>query len=109
MISYKTGSNKFQFRAASIILHNNKVLLQRQSNDNLWFIPGGRVEFDLPENNQIYLNDVEFEGIEDGFMNKWVHLDSLDDYNIVPEFVAPELRCIDISKGIKHVINRSVR
>lgn len=46
LISYIIGSNKFQFRAASILLLNNKVLLQRQSNDNVWFIPGGRVEFD---------------------------------------------------------------
>lgn len=158
MISFETGTNKFQYRAASIIIHNKKILLQKSTNDNVWFIPGGRVEFDevaeitieremveefgvsikdkkliwivenfieftdkkvheiglffivnLPENHSIYLQESEFTGIEDGFINQWVHMDELDNYHIVPEFVVPELRVLDISEGIKHIINRGVR
>jgi ADP-ribose pyrophosphatase YjhB (NUDIX family) len=158
MISYENGINKFQYRAASIVLKHNYVLLQRQKNDYHWFIPGGRVEFNetaestieremneefsvsitdkkiiwivenfieypdkrvheigifflvnLPEHHTIYLHETEFEGTEDGFLNKWVSIDCLDDYKIVPEFVVPELKGLDVNKGIKHVINRVVR
>ncbi len=158
MISFQTGTNKFQCRAASILFHKNRILFQRQSQDDLWFIPGGRVEFDesadytidremqeefgvtvldkkmiwivenfvsfpdmqvheigffflvtLSEDEPIYSNDTEFKGLEDGFVNKWIHLDHLENYKIVPEFVVPELKCLDMNNGIKHVINRSVR
>ncbi|MBP1995055.1 NUDIX hydrolase [Paenibacillus eucommiae] len=162
MISYETGPNKFHCRAASIILHNNKVLLQRLVNEHAWFIPGGRVEFNeaaeqtieremleefdvsildrrmvwivenfvefadrriheiglfflvtLPENHPIYKHDSEFAGVEDGFIHRWVSMDKLDDYLIVPEFVVPELKLLNIHEGIqagvKHIVNRSVR
>jgi len=158
MISFENGTNKFQYRAASIVLHNNKVLLQRQQNDHHWFMPGGRVEFNeaaestieremieefsvqimgkkmiwivenfvdfqdkqvheigffflvkLPEHHPIYSHEAEFEGTEEGFVNKWVALDSMDEYTIVPEFVVPGLKSLDLNNGIKHVINRSMR
>ncbi len=158
MISYEVGSELFQYRAASIILFNEKVLLQRSSHNDLWFIPGGRVEFfesaettieremieefdvpilykklkwiienfiefpdrkvheigmfflvTLPENHQIYLHELEFAGAELGFVNKWVPLNNLEEYRIVPEFVVTELRALNVAEGVKHIINRSVR
>ncbi|SFL34636.1 NUDIX domain-containing protein [Paenibacillus sp. 1_12] len=158
MISYVTGNNKFQYRAASVIVHNGKVLLQRDTSDQVWYIPGGRVEFDesaeeaieremleefnvpivnkkliwlvenfiefsdrrvhemglfylvhLPSGHSIYQHNDEFEGAEQGFANKWVHMEALDDYFIVPEFVVPELRTLQHVEGIKHIVNRSVR
>lgn len=45
MISFETGSNKFQYRAASFVIHNKRILLQRAIDSQIWFIPGGRVEF----------------------------------------------------------------
>lgn len=158
MISYETGTDKFQYRAAGIVIHNNKILMQRAKDNNRWFIPGGRVEFDetaekaieremmeefgvpiidkklvwvienfitfpigrvheigmfflvkLPKGHSIYQFDGDFQGKEEGFVNRWIHKDDLDDYVIVPEFVVPELRVLDSEEGIKHVINRSLR
>lgn len=48
-------------------------------------------------------------GKEDGLINRWIAIDELDNFNIVPEFVKPELKILDLSGGIKHVISRSVR
>jgi 8-oxo-dGTP pyrophosphatase MutT (NUDIX family) len=159
MISFDSGSYRFHYRAACIILHDNKVLLQRTANDKLWFIPGGRVELgetaeealeremkeeysvsilnkklvwvtetfvefperhlhelglyylvEIPSYHKILSHDNEFIGEEDGFVNKWVHIEMLDKYWVVPEFVVPELRQLDISdKGIKQIVHRSVR
>jgi hypothetical protein len=63
----------------------------------------------LPNDHPIYLQESDFEGAEEGYVNKWVCMDELDQYNVVPEFVVPELRILDSSKGIKHIINRGVR
>jgi len=159
MISFESGNNKFHYRAAGIIIHENKVLIQRISNDTLWFIPGGRVEFNEPAEETIeremreeyaisisnkklvwivetfvkfpderrlhevglyYFLDIEpshkifhyndeFIGEEDGFINKWVQIEKLGEYKIVPEFVVPELKQLDINKSTKHIVHRSVR
>jgi 8-oxo-dGTP pyrophosphatase MutT (NUDIX family) len=157
MISFVTGTDKFQVRAAFIIMHNNKVLFQRVHNEELWFVPGGRVDFfessertierelleefgvsldnkrlvwvvenfvEFPESRvheigMFYLVDIsdqailsytgEFVGIEDWLVNQWIPIDELEKYKIVPEFVIPELNTLDPSKGIKHVISKSVR
>lgn len=44
MISFDTGTHRFNFRAAAIVLHEDKVLLHRLEGDNFWSAPGGRVE-----------------------------------------------------------------
>ncbi|MCQ6562981.1 NUDIX hydrolase [Paenibacillus mendelii] len=158
MISYENHAGLFQFRAASIILNQNKILMQRAEVNDRWFIPGGRVEFGetaeqtieremleefgvqivekklvwvlenyiefpnkriheigmyfvvkIQEGHPILRREGEFLGIEDGFVHRWVELDALDEIQIVPEFVVPELRSLDLTGGIKHVINRAVR
>lgn len=158
MISFEFDSNKFQYRAAGIVIQNNRVLLQRIANEALWFIPGGRVEFNetaeeaidrefeeefgvavsnkkllwLAENfvefperrvheigvffyielaagQELSTEDEEFIAKEDIFVNKWVDLDRLDEYTIVPEFVTQQLKLLDKDKGIQHIVNRSVR
>jgi ADP-ribose pyrophosphatase YjhB (NUDIX family) len=159
MISFVEEDKVFQSRAASIIIHDNKVLFQKvNDNNNLWFIPGGRVEFnesaeqtidrELVEefgvsairkelvwivenfvqfsnkhihevawffivtlsNDELIFDQINvFSGVEPGFINKWIPLDEIDNYHIVPEFVVPELKRMDTSAGIKHIISRGVR
>ncbi|MCU6793782.1 NUDIX domain-containing protein [Paenibacillus sp. WQ 127069] len=45
MISFEKESSKFQVRVGGIVLHNNKILLQRAIENEKWFLPGGRAEF----------------------------------------------------------------
>jgi len=44
MISFDTGTHRFNLRAAAIVLHESKVLLHRLEGDDFWSAPGGRVE-----------------------------------------------------------------
>jgi 8-oxo-dGTP pyrophosphatase MutT (NUDIX family) len=44
MISFDTGSHRFDLRAAAIIVHDDHLLLHRKPGDEYWALPGGRVE-----------------------------------------------------------------
>jgi len=44
MISFDTGSHRFNLRAAAVILQGEYVLLHRLDGDEFWCLPGGRVE-----------------------------------------------------------------
>jgi 8-oxo-dGTP pyrophosphatase MutT (NUDIX family) len=45
IITFDQGNVRFVLRVAAIIIENGKVLLnQSNSNENFWFIPGGRAE-----------------------------------------------------------------
>lgn len=44
MISFLTGSVRFQLRAAAVIVREGSVLLHRAEGDAFWALPGGRVE-----------------------------------------------------------------
>lgn len=44
MISFDTGTHRFNLRAVAIVLHEDKVLLHRLEGDDFWSAPGGRVE-----------------------------------------------------------------
>lgn len=45
MISFDVGkSHKFNLRAASIIIKDDRILFQQFKNSGYWFLPGGRVE-----------------------------------------------------------------
>jgi 8-oxo-dGTP pyrophosphatase MutT (NUDIX family) len=158
MISFEKESSKFQVRVGSLIIHNNKILLQRAIENQRWFLPGGRAEFfenagetiereireefavsvidkklvwlvenfttyptlylheialfylvTLPQNSSIYCQESEFIGNEEEFVNQWVSLDQLDNYCIIPQFVIPELRLLDITQGVKHIVNKEDR
>lgn len=45
MICLPVGSGRFNFRAAAVWLHEGHVLLQGDSREDFWALPGGRVEF----------------------------------------------------------------
>lgn len=44
MISFDTGSHRFNLRAAAVIFQAEHVLLHRVDEDTFWSLPGGRVE-----------------------------------------------------------------
>ncbi|HSW03928.1 NUDIX hydrolase [Aquabacterium sp.] len=44
MISIQLHGQRFQVRAAAIILHDDFVMLHRGPGDDYWALPGGRVE-----------------------------------------------------------------
>lgn len=44
MISFDAGTNRFNLRAAAIVLNGSQVLLHRLEGDAFWTFPGGRVD-----------------------------------------------------------------
>jgi 8-oxo-dGTP pyrophosphatase MutT (NUDIX family) len=44
MISFDTGSHRFNLRAAAVIYQDEYVLLHQVEGDDFWCLPGGRVE-----------------------------------------------------------------
>jgi 8-oxo-dGTP pyrophosphatase MutT (NUDIX family) len=44
MISVHLGGQRFQVRAAAVVIHEHAVLLHRREGDAYWALPGGRVE-----------------------------------------------------------------
>ncbi|MGY6125419.1 NUDIX hydrolase [Paraburkholderia strydomiana] len=44
MISFDTGSHRFNLRAAAVIFQDDHVLLHQVEGDDFWCLPGGRVE-----------------------------------------------------------------
>ena len=44
MISFDTGSHRFNLRAAAVIFRGEDVLLHQVDGDEFWSLPGGRIE-----------------------------------------------------------------
>lgn len=44
MIALNDKNKSFMFRVAGVILHNNKILLQKAIRGDSWVLPGGRAE-----------------------------------------------------------------
>ncbi len=49
-IIFKTDEYVFSYRVAGLLIHNNRILLQRPINDTGYALPGGHV--DLGETNE---------------------------------------------------------
>ncbi|WLQ15940.1 NUDIX hydrolase [Hahella aquimaris] len=45
MLKFDVGDNRFNFRSAAVIIHQDHVLLHKAVQDDFWTLPGGRVEF----------------------------------------------------------------
>ncbi|MGP4076323.1 NUDIX hydrolase [Halobacillus sp. K22] len=43
-VKFQTGSKRFNYRAAGILIEQDHVLLHKQVDDTHWALPGGRVE-----------------------------------------------------------------
>ncbi|WP_442600675.1 GrpB family protein [Paenibacillus sp. KN14-4R] len=158
MLSFDIGANRFHYKAGMILIHKDKVLFQKPKNEDIWFLPGGRVEFfetsetaldremmeelnlslkskqlvwlaeyllelgerqmhelglyyhvTVEENEPILTAEGEFVSMEPDYLHKWIKLDELDTYNIVPKFVIQELRDLDLSKGIKQIVCKAAQ
>jgi 8-oxo-dGTP pyrophosphatase MutT (NUDIX family) len=45
MVAFDKGRGKFNYRVAGVALHNGSVLLDRNSRNAYWVLPGGHPEF----------------------------------------------------------------
>ncbi|WP_226086653.1 NUDIX hydrolase [Mesobacillus sp. S13] len=64
---------------------------------------------DIPEDHPLVHHQGEFTGLEDGYVHRWIEIDELDQYKIVPEFVVPQLRKLKDSSQIEHTVLSVVR
>lgn len=63
---------------------------------------------EIPEHHQLVHNQDEFKGMEEGYVHRWIEIDELDKFKIVPEFVVPQLQRLNGSK-IEHTVLTVVR
>lgn len=60
MICFDKGKDRFNFRVAGVVLHNNKILLHKFDTDDFWALPGGRVEL-LESTQDTLIREMEEE------------------------------------------------
>ncbi|WP_249745579.1 NUDIX hydrolase [Mesobacillus boroniphilus] len=64
---------------------------------------------EIPEDHELVNNKDEFKGEEDGYIHKWIEINELDKYKIVPEFVVPQLQKLEDLNDIEHTVLTVVR
>lgn len=64
---------------------------------------------EIPEHHELINRKDEFKGVEDGYLHKWIEINELDQYKIVPEFVVPQLKKLEDSRNIEHTVLSVVR
>ncbi|MBT2680505.1 NUDIX domain-containing protein [Bacillus sp. ISL-35] len=64
---------------------------------------------EIPEDHKLVNYENEFKGMEEGYVHKWIEIDELDKYKIVPEFVVPQLQKLQDSRGIEHTVLSVIR
>ncbi|GAM12904.1 NUDIX hydrolase [Mesobacillus selenatarsenatis] len=64
---------------------------------------------EIPEQHRLVNYKDEFKGEEDGYTHKWIEIDELDKYKIVPEFVVPQLQKLGDCSNIEHTVLTVVR
>ena len=57
MITFKPGGIRFTFRVGGILIHNEHVLCQAASDEDSWFLPGGRAELGESRLSQSRVSD----------------------------------------------------
>lgn len=53
MIHLRTKDGIFNYRVAGILIRDNKILLHQMSNENIYSLPGGRVEINEDSKNAL--------------------------------------------------------
>lgn len=64
---------------------------------------------EIPEHHKLVDHKDEFKGMEDGYIHKWIEINELDKYKIVPEFVVPQLQKLGDSSNVEHTVLTVVR
>ncbi|MCM3666995.1 NUDIX domain-containing protein [Mesobacillus subterraneus] len=64
---------------------------------------------EIPEHHKLVDHKHEFKGLEDGYIHKWIEINELDKYKIVPEFVVPQLQKLGDSSNVEHTVLTVVR
>jgi 8-oxo-dGTP pyrophosphatase MutT (NUDIX family) len=64
---------------------------------------------EISEHHKLVNYKDEFKGMEDGYIHKWIAINDLDKYKIVPEFVIPQLQKLEVSSNIEHTVLNVVR
>ncbi|MCM3124452.1 MULTISPECIES: NUDIX domain-containing protein [unclassified Mesobacillus] len=63
----------------------------------------------IPEDHKLVYYENEFKGMEEGYVHRWIEIDELHKYKIVPEFVVPQLQKLEDSSKIEHTVLTVVR
>ncbi len=95
MITFDRGNIRFTYRVAGVALHEGRVLLNRASTDDYWFIPGGRAELleSSPETLRREMAEELGADVEIGRL-LWI---------VENFFGPPELRCHEL--GLYYLIS----
>lgn len=64
---------------------------------------------EIPEHHKLGNYNDEFKGMEEGYIHKWIEINELDKYKIVPGFVVPQLQKLEDTNNIKHTVLTVVR
>ncbi|WP_215035217.1 hypothetical protein [Bacillus sp. ISL-37] len=64
---------------------------------------------EIPVHHKLVDHKDEFKGMEDGYIHKWIEINELDKYKIVPEFVVPQLQKLGDSNNVEHTVLTVVR
>ena len=63
-ITFTTGDRAFNLRAVAVIVHDGRVLIHRTATEDVWTLPGGRVEMGEPAAGTLRREMQEEIGVE---------------------------------------------
>ena len=76
MLRFDVEDNRFNYRSATVIIHNHHVLLHKSIADDFWALPGGRVEFFETSEDTILREIKEELGLESRVNRLLWHVES---------------------------------
>ncbi|MFR8233753.1 MAG: NUDIX hydrolase [Clostridia bacterium] len=80
-ISVMIDNIKFNYRVATIIKNNNKILLHKSKEDNFYAIPGGRIMIDETSENALKREFIEEIGAKITIKNYLGTVENFFEYN----------------------------
>jgi len=80
VLRFDEGDNRFNFRSAAVIIHDDHVLIHRSEKDDFWALPGGRVEFFETSEDTIPREIQEELGLESSVVRLVWHVENFFEY-----------------------------